>query len=288
MSENIPKLAKDYLEEKFLYKYRFIEKDNSNQSKPDNQKLKYIENIFTKNELFFPSPLMFNDPLECRPSFFVGDMSDENNKNKYIAYVMKVVIADGNSANPDDIAEWLGKHTQEEIEQYCKRMTDGVKREYNKQLRICSFSAINNNPLLWSHYSDSHRGFCLIFDASNESFGGAMKVEYQDEYPMLDFTDEDEYKNLNSSSLVKYSDWSYEKEYRLISREPAIINTLPVIKNIWVFPKEMLKGVIFGCAMLERDRSLIKELCKSYSDDFCFKEVRLHDDKYILQIVDVD
>jgi len=28
-----------------------------------------------------------------------------------------------------------------------------------------SFSRVNNEPLLWSHYADSHRGYCLIFKA---------------------------------------------------------------------------------------------------------------------------
>ena len=46
-----------------------------------------------------------------------------------------------------------------------------AKSEFNKasqkvigDLRVLSLSNSELNPLLWSHYADSHRGFCLGFD----------------------------------------------------------------------------------------------------------------------------
>ena len=184
--------AKNILEEKYLYKYRSIAKDSLDQTKPDMNKFHYIERIFTHNELHFPSPSSLNDPLECRPFTTLGDISNQQYKKQYVSYFTKVMIAGGNTADPKEIAKWLESHTQETANEYSKQLTEELRSSFTKY-RICSFSAVNNNPLLWSHYADSHKGFCLIFDADNDLFGSAMKMIYQDEYPSYDFTEEDDY-----------------------------------------------------------------------------------------------
>lgn len=278
-------LARESLENKFLYKYRSIPKDPSDQTKYNEDKLHYIQRMFTQNELHFPSPIDLNDPLECRPLITLGDLSDQQYKEKYVSFARRMMIAGGNQAPPDDITEWLEGHSQEEAKGLCKEHTEGYRLSLGKY-RICSFSATNNNPLIWSHYSDSHQGFCLIFDADNDLFGKALKVEYQDDYPRLDFTEEDDLKVLKKSMLVKFSDWAYEKEYRLCSAEPNFIGALPVENNKWVFPKEMLKGIIFGCKMSDTDRGLLMDMCQDYSNDFCFKKAELYDNSFFLNIVD--
>lgn len=278
--------AKDILEEKYLYKFRHIVKESSDQTKPDRKKLHYIERIFTHSELYFPSPVNLNDPLECRPLITVGDLSNQQYKDKYVSYSIRSMIKGGNTADPKELATWLESHTKEEAQHYCNQLTEVLRLDLDKY-RICSFSAVNNNPLLWSHYADSHQGFCLIFDADNELFGGAMKVVYQDEYPILDYTEEDEYEVMKNSGFVKFTDWSYEKEFRLVSAEPNYKNALPVKNNIWAFPEGMLKGVIFGYKMSEADRNLIEKLCEKYKKDICLKKAILNDDNFYLKIVDV-
>ena len=177
------------------------------------------------------------------------------------------------------------KHTQEEAQDYCKQLTEAYRLDLAKY-RICSFSAVNNNPLLWSHYADSHQGFCLIFDADNEIFGDAVRVKYQDNYPSYDLTEEDKYKVMDNSGLVKFSDWSYEKEFRLVSAEPNFDGALPVKNNIWSFPEEMLKGVILGCKISDPDRHMIETWCQNYPSDLCLKKATLHNHKFYLHIID--
>jgi len=55
-----------------LYKYRDFSGDNS----------KYVERIFTHNEVYFSKPIDFNDPFDCRPK-----ISLEANKNEIRAYI---------------------------------------------------------------------------------------------------------------------------------------------------------------------------------------------------------
>ena len=35
---------------------------------------------------------------------------------------------------------------------------------FRKREKVCSFSAVNDSLLMWSHYGDNHRGFCIEYD----------------------------------------------------------------------------------------------------------------------------
>ncbi|MCH7534810.1 MAG: DUF2971 domain-containing protein, partial [Bacteroidetes bacterium] len=50
-------------------------------------------------------------------------------------------------------------------EEFVRNWLDATGRTFGETL-ICSLSANNSNILLWSHYSDSHRGFCIGFDTA--------------------------------------------------------------------------------------------------------------------------
>jgi hypothetical protein len=279
-------LAIDYLQDKKIYKFRSIPKDSSDPTKPDPNKFHYIERIFTHNELYFPSPLELNDPLECRPLFVVGDLSDEKYKNKYVSYVRRIMIAGGNSADPNDITTWLENQTQEIANKFAKEQQNDFRMELQKY-RICSFCSKSDNPIVWSHYADQHRGFSLIFSSDNDLFGSAIKVEYQDKYPVSDVTEDDHYIILRKSALVKFSDWSYEKEFRLLSREPNFKDALPVKNKKWNFPSDMLIGVIFGCKIIDSDRQLLENLCSNYSSKLQKKQAVLNDDRFLMKIIDI-
>ena len=277
-------LAKSHLEEKKLYRFRCIQKDSADATKPDPNKLHYIERIFSHNELYFPSPVELNDPLECRPLFTVGDLSEHEYKEKYVTHARKIMIERGNTTDPDKITAWLNNLTQKDAEEFAKAQNEAFRLKLGKY-RICSFCAEPDNSIVWSHYAESHSGLCLIFDADNDLFGGAIKVEYQNEYPTIDVTEDDDYEILKNSGLVKFSDWKYEKEFRLVSAEPNFQDALPVHNKKLTFLSEMLLGVIFGYKISDSDRQLIKDFCIGRPNSF-FKKAILHDDKFVLKIVD--
>lgn len=275
-------LANNVLEDKRLYKFRSIIKDSSDPKKPDPEKWHYIERIFMHYELYFPSPIELNDPLECRPLFVAGCFNDPQYKRKYMGWAKRIMIAGGNTADPRDITTWLENLTQEQANTFAKDQTDEMRQQLQKY-RICSFSSRSDNPVIWSHYADYHRGFCLIFSADNEFFGSAIKVEYQDKYPTLDVTDDD----LTNSFLVKFSDWSYEKEFRLVSAEPNFQDALPVKNKKWEFSPDMLIGVIYGYRMIDTDRRLLESLCSKYPIKLQEKKAVLNEDKFLMKIIDL-
>jgi len=75
---------------------------------------------------------------------------------------------------------------------------------------------------MWSHYADGHKGLCIEFSASNESyldfFGRAHPVDYQSDLPVLNFYTDHPLDKVQKYLLTKAIDWSYEKEYRIIEK----------------------------------------------------------------------
>lgn len=117
-------------------------------------------------------------------------------------------------------------------------------------LGIISFTEDYNNPLMWAHYADEHRGFVVEFDFNEPFFMDSIynlngrlsrfgknylgdvfefpeKVDYRREMPDFsrvelsapDDMDEFHWNKFNRTILfTKSNDWIYEKEQRSVVR----------------------------------------------------------------------
>ena len=114
-------------------------------------------------------------------------------------------------------------------------------------------SQVDNDILMWSHYAEGHKGYCLKFNSNilRQHFF-CKKVIYRNIYPKLrEFTDEVSISNLLMSS--KSNHWQYEKEYRFIVSPDNEVRE-------FTFPAEALEGVIFGCNMKDINKDKILDL----------------------------
>ena len=144
-----------------------------------------------------------------------------------------------------------------------------------KQQGVLSLSEINNNILMWSHYSSSHTGFCIEFERTNSNELGSkfcMPVNYS-EHP-LEFTPLDlENKNkIVKIMTTKSTHWSYELEWRMIAKNGDQIYPLP--SNI--------TGVVFGFRMDIRERRKIVEIL---GESVSYMQAVMDVDKYELEIL---
>lgn len=89
--------------------------------------------------------------------------------------------------------------------------------ETNRNLRICSFSLTNNSLLLWSHYSDEHKGICIEYDFRDHDKirPFIQPVIYSHKIHKIGLFEEYTTMNMIASSLIKSKDWEYEQEWRL-------------------------------------------------------------------------
>jgi hypothetical protein len=95
-------------------------------------------------------------------------------------------------------------------------------RDVFNNFGVCSLSNSNDNPLMWSHYSNNYEGVCIGFESrasvfvdsyiNNTLFSGIHSVKYSKFRPRFKSFDESGFDIL----LTKSEDWKYEKEVRCI------------------------------------------------------------------------
>ena len=93
-----------------------------------------------------------------------------------------------------------------------------ARDEAAKQAGIICFSKDWNNPLLWAHYGDRHKGICLGFDIDDIHL---KEVIYFPERMPAEIDMKKKYGGMNIEIIenlfrTKYIDWKYENETRVI------------------------------------------------------------------------
>ncbi|ASG01715.1 hypothetical protein CEG15_16375 [Vibrio anguillarum] len=139
--------------------------------------------------------------------------------------------------------------------------------------KFLSLSRNNSNLLMWSHYSESHKGFVLEFSRNHPYFCPAEPIRYRKRRANLNGAKLDSLSNANilkSVVLEKALDWAYEEEERLflqdIPQDNEIIGydewSQPIILN--KFPKDSLKGVYLGVRTTDKLKENVIKILKSY------------------------
>jgi hypothetical protein len=140
------------------------------------------------------------------------------------------------------------KHLNDPSEFIALRALDGYpdKLATYRSAGVTCFCRSLTNPLLWSHYADSHKGFAIGLDATHPYFGGdqgvdrrfLLDVRYEDVAPSVDRFGIDEIEL--AAMLTKSTCWAYEQEVRLIKQSGNML---------FGIPREMIREVVFGANM---------------------------------------
>lgn len=183
-----------------LYKY-FPENINSLKS-------------LSSNSLWLNSALKMNDPLE---SLLLLSQNYNDDELEQIRESIR------NEKFPNK-KEWL-KYSNPQL----MACLNYIRQNILSTLSFASFSEVNDNMLMWSHYASSHSGFCIEYDF-NESLlneNDLVRVKYDNKIKNLRIKsltcDEDSSyndlvemkKDFFENLSIKSPDWSYEKEWRL-------------------------------------------------------------------------
>ncbi len=89
-----------------------------------------------------------------------------------------------------------------------KQAWESSKHQLMKNKGLLCFSKSWDNPVLWSHYGDKHKGVCLGFDLPDEAPG---EIEYISE--RLDLN-EISLRTGRGFIFSKFDHWKYEDEWR--------------------------------------------------------------------------
>jgi len=233
----------------------------------------YLREILLGNKIYCSSPFDFNDPFDCRPRVVVGKTKQEiRNAEKVIEGILyKRTNLNRNLRRAE--ARRLIKKIQKS-----ENLTDAYKSLLSRAGVYC-LSAKKVNLLMWAHYGDKHKGYCLEFSTEPEGsfFNSAEEVRYKRNYPVVKIFTADKLDWGKESFLTKSTAWEYEEEWRLTSKQPGHIN----------FPPEMLVGVILGCRMSDTDRQQILEWNSTRHPSVKIYQAIMHEREFKLQIHDV-
>jgi hypothetical protein len=98
-----------------------------------------------------------------------------------------------------------------------RRVFRETKEELHRSKGLLCFSRSWENPVLWSHYADKHRGICLGFDVPDHLLAPViytdkpMKIARDEKSNRPQLTEE----FMNGLLRTKFIDWKYEDELRL-------------------------------------------------------------------------
>lgn len=278
--------------------YKYLSPELSGFSK-DNQG-KDIPGFFPNFIVSFTSPNAFNDPFECQPILEVPKGDYIKYLKSYAAYENEKKSLGWNRYKANDTK--IKRKLRSLRRTVCnnkdwnvlinKRLND-VWENHKKNVRILSLSKEYDNPLMWAHYANSHKGF--VVGIKSEFFSilkkgiegnewGLKEVEYSDDKisinPYGDITVNSNSKCVLDLMKVYYKKsmcWSYEKEVRFVGYvEGASEHLLKRIDPIYV------SEIRLGLRLNETLKRNITKFCQEKYPHIEIYDTTMMQDKYKL------
>lgn len=134
---------------------------------------------------------------------------------------------------------------------------------------VLSLSELPDNHLMWAHYADSHKGFCLGFENHETNIIGqhGHPVEYVDKMPkpsIASFAMDAGGEVIELIAYTKSKDWAYEKEWRVLKQEG---------NRLYPYPGRLVE-VILGLNTPTVDEEKIREAVMRSEYRPIFKRIR--------------
>ena len=223
---------------KKLYRYRSISKTSS---------YIHVMNEIKRGEIYLSQPTEFNDTFDSYSVLSSKSYLDYWKDPYPLREVMKNHLSEDELTAIFDREDWR--------EEYSKTITEKIAAENNietngiaeilndaimKQLidlndafnqmaqtsRIACFTESHRNLPMWTHYANKQQGICLEYDTIKlldpfhisrmlpvlyvEKVSDVVRDSFQSKFEKPPFG------LLDSISIQKHHDWSYEKEWRLV------------------------------------------------------------------------
>ena len=198
------------------------------------------EDLIFKGKTYLSKASDFNDPFDCLVNYDFFKLVNSPNIRKRLKENFLLTDKDLIKINQNEIIQKIRYSFQEEI-------------------RVACFSEEWHSLLMWSHYADSHKGFCIEYDTENMSeykksrLFAAVYLETQ-----IDGTDDliNEHPNAGLISMIgKAKEWSYEKEWRMLDFDSY--------SEEYRYLKKDIKAVILGVRSDDTNKSKVINWAKN-------------------------
>lgn len=254
----------------------------------------------------------FNDPFECWAEVITG-FPNQLEKSERLQEIYK-------AWGFEDLEDTTANELYNQYVGSLIEMQPDVDSLINSA-RITCFSKRDDNLLMWSHYADGLRGFCIEFDPdllliNPPHFTNIYEVEYKETPAIIDtaliavlqsqieyhadvldcrsrgdmihkYEDALDKSVLKSNQIFKKMlatkpiNWEYEEEIRMITQ--TIIDSES--GNFFKYPPQAIKSVIFGEKMPPKQLNALKNLFESHPFPVEFKTAKRSKTSFEVQII---
>lgn len=227
----------------FLYKYYSDE-------------LKKFETV-KANKMWYSAPCNFNDVFDC------DILIDEK---KLFTSALQMI--------PDKRGVRPGSHMWQQLRQTTKKEMQALRASFDNMKTTTGISCLSesdNSLLMWAHYANNHKGFCVKYDLLkiNEQLRfSPVPVIYSNVKASfcsinLDTIEADSTRFFIESLTSKASEWSYEKEWRIIRDECACGINWDTKKKGALLDMIRPTSVILGCMAEPEFEHMVREYCEN-------------------------
>lgn len=242
--------------------------------------------------MYFSSVNDFNDPFDC--TFQVDSSCSEAERRRYRQYILEKYELSHDRHKIQETLDAAEKNLGPGLTKFFDKMVQECNMAEVKRWGLYCLSAVPDNILMWAHYANAHRGFCLQFlnDQSQRfrvksnpeergetsEFLGPVPVRYSKQYPIVNFIHDDLMTVGRKICLTKAGQWKYEQEWRMMDMNA---------RGPHQFLPQCLTGVIFGCKMQDKHKEMIRGWCKNRQPAITYYEAKQNEDSYSLNIVEI-
>jgi len=247
--------------------------------------------VLRNKSIRFTQPNAFNDPFEFSPSFI--SFSKDSTFNEQFDDTVDMQIEDSLRKLPkeyrtDIVKSYLKKFLtankqliHHSLNNFAPIFADSLQKQANNSFGILSLTTEKDNLLMWSHYADSHNGFCIKFN-TDSIFFNRRRSEFDELYHLRKIT----YKDIRPSGIfeemsidelfeVKSDIWEYENEWRmylpLIDANNILDNSnMPIY--LFNFPSNAISEIIIGA---KASQDFINQITSIIQNNIEYNHVKL-------------
>jgi len=192
------------------------------------------------------SAFNLNDPYELKFNLDIDPLAQGHEEQFY---------KDNPGSTTADFESWQ-KHALEH-HGYTWYAEQQQRNTIAQKIALCSFSEVNKNNLMWTHYTNNHKGICVEYKPELFEYLKTInnhltfwKVKYSDKPPTVKGL-EDINSQVEKILFNKQSEWKYEKEHRVVFFSDKDTEFIPI-------DKKYIKSVYIGSrADTEIDRKIL-------------------------------
>lgn len=246
----------------------------------------YHQQCLTGRAIYFASPSQFNDPFDCTINYRYDLLSEEEKFEKYVEHIKFEKPFLNDEAAKSEAQLWM-KEGLLETDAALENNKRIISSLVYSNVGVFSLTKTKDPILLWSHYADSHRGYCIGYDvdvlradfmnkySNPQKVFYELNVQYEKEYPKIIPR-----KNMSEADFVsiplrtKSEIWSYEQEFRFI--------ILGASRELTRVPPEAIAEVTIGCNVLDKHQIEIGEYVIRHLPHTDLYLAKMHPESYSL------